>query len=181
MNSIADVLELTNSQMQSRNIHLTSGGQKMFTKFRMGETFTEDYTVKGANSELIKQLSTYIDSHVYGRKKEAISKNKKKGLSLDKTLDMLNEYTTLIGMGFNTFSAVSNISMGMIQMFRETAGGENFKIKDLLNAHKNYFAMIGKGVAGQYENSPTDKLNLLINKFDVLGDFFQSLDSSAYN
>lgn len=181
MNSIADVLELTNSQMQSRDIHLTSGGQKMFTKFRMGETFTEDYTVKGANSELIKQLSTYIDSHVYGRKKETISKNKKKGLSLDKTLDMLNEYTTLIGMGFNTFSAVSNISMGMIQMFRETAGGENFKIKDLLNAHKNYFAMIGKGVAGQYENSPTDKLNLLINKFDVLGDFFQSLDSSAYN
>lgn len=187
MNELADVMDLTLSMMNDRDIKQTQGRKKMFYKYKVGDqTITGDYTIKGANSTLRKQLEYFIDANVYGRRKKLETITWQKGentkeFNYGKLGDSVKQYSTLVGMGLNEFSSSSNIVMGLTQLFREAIGRKYFKVSDLAWAIGEYFKLRPKNAVNAYSNNPNDKLTLLLKKFDCLNDLNRDLNNTSYD
>lgn len=182
MNNIADFMELGNSQMQDRKIIQTSGVRKMFERFKLGETaFQKDYEIPGSKSENARVLRQYIDRNVYG-----LRKNKETIVIGDKEVnygnigDTLKSYSSVVGLGLNLFSGSTNLTMGIAQTLIQCSGGQYFKLKNILKANGLYIKGLPNGIIGQYSDQKKDKLNLLIQKFDCLEEYYNELDSNNF-
>jgi hypothetical protein len=92
---------------------------------------------------------------------------KGKRISGAKALDALKDYSGKLGLGLNAFSALSNVTIGKTQMFIEGIGGEYFGYKDMLWAKKEYYYLLGGYIAEINAVNPTNKLKLLMDRFDV--------------
>ena len=182
MSNIANALELTSSQMQDRSILQTNGERKMREKFRMGkDLISDDYKKPGATSELAKKLRNYIDANIYGRRKEKETITiKDTELNVGKIGDSIVRYNSLVGLGYNMFSGMTNVSMGIAQTLIHGFGGKTFTLRDVAKAHVWYNKDLAGAIADQYRDVKTNKLNLLIGKFDALEEFYEDLESSDY-
>lgn len=182
MNSIADFMELGNSQMQDRNIIKTSGVNKMFERFKLGDiAFQKDYTIPGSKSENAKVLRQYIDRNVYGlrKNKESIIIGGKE-VNYGSIGDALKSYSSVVGLGLNIFSGTTNLTMGIAQTLIQCAGKQYFRIGNVLRANARYFKGLPMGIIGQYSDEKKDKLNLLIQKFDCLEEYYNELDDNNF-
>ena len=182
MNDVSDFMELGNSQMQDREIIKTSGLSKMYERFKLGDTaFENDYVIKGSQSEQAKMLRSYTDRNVYGLKKnkETITIGGKQ-IDLGNIGDALKNYNSIVGLGLNMFSGTTNLTMGIAQTILQTIGGQNFKIGDVMKANKLNFKELPKGIMGQYQDVKKDKLNLLIQKFDCLEEYYNQLEDNNF-
>lgn len=178
MNSIVDVLESTAMQMQDRDIVQTSGGRKLYERWKYhGETFNNDYVTSAADSELMKKLMTYLERNVYGKRKTEQYIGK---LNVGKVGDALLRYNSLVGLGYNLFSGTTNATMGIAQTMLQATGGRFFGIKDVLKAHKTYIKEVGSDVADQYSDIKTSKMGLVMTKLDVLEEYYSQLNDSEY-
>lgn len=187
MSKLAETMELTNSLQQDRDIKQFSGVKKLYQRYRVdGEVIESDYTIKGSKSEVGKQLRYFIDANIYGRRKklEEVSFNlggKERTINYGQLGDNAKSYSTIIGMGASVFSATTNITMGESQLFREACAGQYFGLKDLLWAKLQYFKLRPKNAINAYSKPPTDKLSLLLRRFNCLGDVEQNLKDTNYN
>lgn len=178
MNQILPQMELLNDTIQERDVTMTSGSNplKAFKKI-LGQEIEQEYTEKGKNLRVGKAANFLMDKFFYGINKKEGKEIQIKNAQIDseKLLDLIKEYTSLVGMGFNLYSGISNITMGGVQMLIEARGGEYFKTKDLAKAHilydKNIVGYLGEINSLKREN----KLSLLIDKFDALESFYDNL------
>lgn len=182
-NNIADVLEVTKSFYAERPIVKTSGGKQQYERFRLGdEAITKVHTVKGELSSNYTKLSSFIDTAIYGKSREKSEvKFGDTVIAADKIGDKIIHLNALNSMGFNLFSATSNVTMGLIQTLVESTGGEFFTTKNLGKAIKQYFAMLPKNILQSYSDNKNDKLSLLIRKFDALESVYNDFKNSDIN
>lgn len=183
MNTIADAMELTSSLAADRDIVKTSGAKKLVERFGFnGEKFGGDYTIKGSQSGSYKKLTNYIDSNIYGRRKELqTAKIGKYEFDLGKAGDTLKGYSSIVGLGYNLFSGLTNLNMGIAQTLMQSFGGKYFGFKDIAVANKNYFKDIAGAVSDQYSDFKDNKLGLLIQKFDALEEFNQTFNETDFH
>lgn len=182
-NTIADVLEVTKSFYAERPVIKTSGGKQQYERFKLGdEAITKVHTVEGKMTNNYKKLESFIDTTMYGQ-----SRNKSNvtlgnvTIAVDKIGDKVMHLNAINSMGLNAFSATSNATMGMIQLLVEASGGEFFTIKELGQAVQQYFGMLPNNIIQSYKDNKTDKLSLLIKKFDVLESLFTDIKNSDIN
>ena len=182
MNKLADFMELANSQMNDRKIIVTSGMRKLYERFKVGDTaFQNDYTIPGSQSEQAKALRSYTDKNVYGLKKnkESIIIGNKE-VNYGSIGDALKSYNSVVSLGLNIFSGTTNLTMGIAQTLIQCSGNQHFGLKNIVKANKEYFKNLPNGIMGQYADEKHDKLNLLIQKFDCLEEYYNQLDDNNY-
>lgn len=187
MSKLSETLELTNSLMQDRDIVQYQGDKKLFQRFKVGEaTIQSDYTKKGSESQVGKQLQYFIDANLYDRRKKIEQTSikladKEVTINYGQLGDTAKAYSTALGMGMSIFSATTNITMGESQLLREAIAGEYFGFKDLLWAKKEYAKLRPKNAANAYKNNPDDKLSLLLKRFNMLNDVEHETKDTKYN
>ena len=181
MDEIVDFMELASSQNKVRKITQTEGEKKLHARFKLGDkAFDSEYIKLGENSELQKVLDHYIEKNVYGQQK-AVETKEILGYNVNygKILDWFRQYTSVVGLGFNWISGTVNDVVGLLQIIYNSGSGD-YTFKDLMKAHKEYIKMLPEYMMEQTSNIKKSKLSLLIQKFDILEDYFSQLDSSEY-
>lgn len=176
MNKIVDVLELARDLIKEREVQQYSGDKKLVETFKIvHQKFSKSYTKEGNKTNIGERLDDYYDVAIYNKIKKDQGTIGSTNIDTAKTLDFLKEITSTIGLGVNLFSGISNITQGKMQMFIEALGGEFFNYKNLAVGKKNYYMMLGSYMGELGSTKKTNKLALLIDKFDALEEFYQSL------
>lgn len=180
MNKIIDALELTKDLAMDREVQQYSGDKKLVESFKvLHKKFSKSYSLAGSQTNIGDKLEDYFQSVIYGRSKQdqgTIIGN----IDTAKTLDTLKSYTGVIGLGLNLFSAIGNITAGKMQMFIDSVSGEYFNYKNMAVGKKNYWAMIPEYMAEINSIRKSNKMSLLIDKFDALEEFYSNLRNTNY-
>lgn len=88
----------------------------------------------------------------------------------DKFLKQMKNYTSLLGIGFNVFSAVKNVTYGGFMSAAEAHAGYHFTKADLRNGAAMYWANSGSMIKDATGIEVEENFELaLLKKFDVLG------------
>lgn len=176
MNKIIDIMELTRDLVREREVQQYSGDSKLNETFKtVGKVFEKAYTKKGNSTNISERLDDYYDSAIYGKYKKDEGVIKGTNIDTAKAIDAVKSYSTVSGLGLNLLSALSNITMGNIQIFIESMGAEYFNLKNAAKAEMQYWSMLPEYLAEINSTKKTNKLALLVDKFDALEDFYESL------
>lgn len=178
MNKIIDALELTKDLVNDREVKQFSGNNKLTEKFKvLSKEFNKDYLKKGSESNIGSRLEDYYDAAVYERmKKDQGSFNVfDTEVSTSKTFDSIKYYTAILGLGVNLFSGISNLTAGNLQLIIEAAGGEYFNFKDWIAAKFKYWGLLPAYLGELNSTNKTNKLALLMDKFDSMEEFYNNL------
>lgn len=181
MNKVVDVLELTRDLTKDRKVEQMSGDKKLMETFKiMGNKFKKTYVKTGAESNIGSRIDDYYDTVIYNKLKRDEGSIASTGIDKAKTLDKIKEYSGVIGLGLNIFSAINNITQGKLQMFIEAVGGEYFNYKNLAVGTKNYWKYLPEYMGEIASNKKTNIMALLIDKFDALEEFYNSIGRDTY-
>lgn len=179
MNEIVDIIEVARSYSKERAIlENKSGHQSPYSMFQAFGKVFQGFVIKAGNgSNSAARLEDYINTVVYEQHKDDEGTFELLGVDLDtaKTLDAIKDYTGLLTLGLNAFSAISNITVGKVQQWIEAFGGEHFNVKDYALAVTQYGANIAQVVAEMASPLKHNKLSLLIEMFDPMKDYYESL------
>lgn len=174
MNKVVDALELTRDLVKDREVQQYSGNNKLTEAFKvLHKEFTRDYTKKGAESNIGSRIDDYYESVIYSKAKKdegTLAGN----IDTAKTMDTLKSYTGVMGLGLNLFSALSNVTMGKMQLFIESVGSEYFSLKDSIKGAKNYWTLLPEYLGEIGSSRKKSKLALLMDKFDALEEFYNN-------
>lgn len=188
MNSIADAMEIANSQMQDRQFVKMNGARKVFSRFTfMGKAFENDYVIPGSQSVAAKKLRNYIDSNIYSKRKEMETLHLgDNAINVGKLGDDFKQYASILGLGYNIFSGTTNVTMGVAQTMIQAIGGAAnkdaaFGLGNVIKAHRLYMKGIPGVIADGYSDIKDNKLALIMQKFDAEEDYNQSIEESTYN
>ena len=180
---IVDCLELVKDQISERNVRQLSGDQQLVETYKvMKKVFSDNYTAKGRRIE--ERLQNYFDSVVYGqhKKDEMWFRLFGKKFSTAKGLDAFREYSGNLGLAFNGFSALSNVTIGKTQLLLESLGRNNFTYADMAKAKVEYYHLVGSYFLQHNAVNPDNRLKLLMDRFNVTDDFFEDLrHNKVYN
>lgn len=181
MSEIVDLLEITRDYVKNKREY-TKKGINLKDRFKvMGNTTTVTSTIKGTDAKTGERIDKYYDMQVYGEMKaEELAKIGDNVIDTAKWLDMLKSYTGALGLGLNVFAGISNDIMGKIQMTIESAGGEYMNMKDFAKAGLEYRKEIWKYLAEFNQIQKKSKMALLVDKFDMLDEFFNNLKYDDY-
>ena len=183
MSKIIDVLELTRDVLNDRDVQQLSGNNKLMDTFKvLNQTFTEAYTKKAGESNSGRKLNSYYAAQIYGKRKvnEGTVKIGDLEIGVTEAVDAVKEYTSLLGLGLNTFGAISNVLQGKIQIFIESVGGEFYTMKNAANAEINYWKYLEPVVMEANSTNQHSKLGLMIDKFDALEDFYGGIKRKVF-
>lgn len=183
MNKIIDVMELTRDLVKERKVEQMSGGRQLVESFKVAHKFySTPFTKQGSETNIGGRIDDYYASVFYGRKKldEGSIKVFGQDVSVTKAADALKSYTSQIGLGLNLFSAISNATIGKMQMFIEGVSGEYYNLKDSAIAKKNYYALLPQYMGEINSITKNGKLGLLIDKFDALEEFNKDLKNKDF-
>ena len=174
MNKVIDVLELTRDLVKERPVQQMSGDKKLLESYKiLNKAFHKPYVKYGGETNIGGRIDDYYAQVLYGRKKidEGSIMLFGKEVSKSQALDLIRSYTGQIGLGLNLFSAISNVTMGRMQLFIESMGGEYFNFKDSQIGKKNYWALLPQYMGELNSIKKSGKLGLLIDKYDALEEF----------
>lgn len=181
MSKVIDVLELTRDLIKDREVQQTSGGSKLVESYKvLHKKFNNAYTQPGNKTNIGARIDDYYASVIYDKQKKDEGTLGKTNLDQAKTLDSIKSYTGAVGLGLNLFSAISNITVGKLQILIESIGGEYFGIKNSINGKKNYYKDLPAYLAEINSTQKTSKMGLLIDKFDALEEFYNGLQYNGY-
>ena len=178
MNEVVDILEVGRSYAKERAVLENEGNQPIISRFSaLGKVYRAYVERAGNGTNIAGRLNDYMDSVVYEERKNDEGTFEVLGVNLDtaKTLDAIKDYTGLLGLGFNLFSSISNIGMGKLQQWIEAYGGEYFTFKDYAKAVTQYSTLLPGCLAEIASPVKKNKLSLLIQMFDPMGDYYESL------
>lgn len=182
MNEIIDALELTRGYvLNDRDVLQHSGNSTLVEKNTiLGRNFDRKFKKKGKDTSLGALLNDFYSSTVYGKHKRDEGNLMGSKLDQAKTLDAIKEYTSILGLGLNIFAGISNVVVGNMQMFIDGVAGEFFNMKDLLKARKQYTELLMPYLAEQHSATKESKLSLLIDKYNMLDEFYDKLRTEGY-
>lgn len=178
MNEVVDILEVGRTFVNERDVLETEGNQSVMSRFTaLRNTFHTLVTVAGSKSAIAGRMNDWMSSVVYEERKNDEGSVNVLGANVDvaKTLDAIKDYTGLLGLGFNLFSTVSNLAVGKLQQWIEAAAGEYFGLKDYSKACGQYSELMWGHMAEMSSPVKKNKLSLLIQMFDPMGDYFENL------
>jgi exodeoxyribonuclease-5 len=96
--------------------------------------------------------------------------------------DSIIKYVQLKGMGWNVFSATTNMIFGNFANMIHANGGEDFTLKQMRKAFTIMLNSMGNAFTAGYANTPTaNKVRNLMVKFDVLKEFNEEAHKTAEN
>lgn len=183
MNKVIDVLELTRDLIKDREVQQTSGDSRLTEAYKvLHKKFSKAYTKPGSNTNIGSRIDDYYASVIYDKQKKDEGTINVLGKKVDtaKTLDSIKSYTGAVGLGLNLFSAISNVTVGKMQILIEAIGGEYFGIKNSVVGKKNYYKDLPAYLAELNSTQKTSKMGLLIDKFDALEEFYNGLQHDGY-
>lgn len=184
MNKVIDALMLTKDYLAQRAVNQNKGQKIMGDIFNLGKTdYFSPYTKKGSESRQMELLDDFYERIIFGEKKKDSGYLWGTKISLDKLADSLTGYTSIVGLSTNFVGAQANLLVGKMQMLIESGlgmGGEFFGMKDLLYADGRYFQMIPSVLQEVASNNKSSLLGLLMERFDVLDDFYEKLKESGF-
>ena len=194
MSKIVNQLETFKDLILDREVAQMSGDSYLVNMIKVGnDVIEEKYKKKGSETKIGTRIEKYYDMNLYGMQKDDEGDFKIFGKPIakkSKLFDLAKKWTGLVGLGINPFSAVSNITVGDVQMFIEAMansvvklfGGkkDSFSLKDFIWAHALYYKEIPKLVADSERMIKKSKIGLLIRKFDVEQSFFEDLKNDGY-
>ena len=184
MNEVVDILEVGRNYAKERAVLEKEGNQSVTSRFTaLGKVYRSFVERAGNGSMIAGRLDDYMDSVVYEERKDDEGQIEILGVNLDtaKTLDTIKDYTGLLGLGFNLFSTISNMAVGKLQQWIEAAGGEYFTFKDYAKAVTQYSSLLPGHLAEIASPVKKNKLSLLIQMFDPMGDYYESLRDPNLN
>ena len=180
MSKVIDLLELTRDTIEDRGIKATEGGKNMVEKFKeIGKEIVKPYVKLGNESAIKSRLDDYFKRVIY-KQDETTSNIPKTEVSAAKATGWAKAFVALSGLGVNLFAGVSNVTMGKVQLYIEAIGNQYFNIKNLAKSEAQYWAAMPDII--KEINSPVkkSKINLLINRFNVLENYFENTRRPGY-
>ena len=137
---------------------------------------------RGANGEYLESTRPGVTSNAY-RHAEAFMRM----VFYEKFLDphagdamigKVRDYASVLGMGFNFFAGVKNISYGLYMNIAETSGGRFYTPTDLAAANKMYFSAVTSYAADttKKDGSTSSFANGLIHLFDVIESYDEIME-----
>lgn len=183
-NRITDILELTKDVLGERKWVQKQGEATLVEIFREAkETVKGTYSKKGIETAAYARIEDYYDMNLYGIRKKDEGSVDVLGTKIDKAkvLDALKDYTGKVGLGFNPFSALNNVLVGKIQMWISKSN-DFYTLKDMISAEAKY-RKYKLGYLGEISDfNKSNKMSLLIEKFNILDDFWDNMRSKGvYN
>lgn len=128
----------------------------------------EELKKEPQNEETLKKIEL-INEKIRSLQTQFISAN---------AADLILKYVHLKGMGWNPFSAVTNLGFGVISNFTHAAGEEDFNDKQLLKAYR--LLMNNTLRATHIVNMKTAvKISQLMMEYGVVGDIREGTGSNA--
>ena len=172
-NDLVDTMEGARELVKKRKITKeNSKGEKVLNAVK--DLFNREVIEKeGAESNALKQLDQYIKMVYYGQKDIDHGSLNVFGQELDyqKAAKKLINVTSYLGMSFNFMANVSNISVGETTNLAEAFAGEFYTLKDWAWGHKEWTANSGALAADLYKKKPTNKISIVSDRVDLLGDY----------
>ena len=184
MNQVVDILEVGRSYIKERSVYENEGQHSVMSRFTaLGKIYKAYVERAGNGTNIAGRIDDYMDSVVYEERKNDEGSIELLGVNLDtaKTLDAIKDYTGLLGLGFNVFSTISNLAVGKLQQWIEAAGGEYFTFKDYAKAVTQYSTLMPGCLAEMNSPVKKNKLSLLIQMFDPMGDYYESLRDPSFS
>ena len=184
MNQVVDILEVGRNYIKERSVREREGQHSVMSRFTaLGKAYKAYVERAGNGTNIAGRLDDYMDSVVYEERKNDEGSIELLGANVDvaKTLDAIKDYTGLLGLGFNLFSTISNIAVGKLQQWIEAAGGEYFTFKDYAKAVTQYSSLMPGCLAEMNSPVKKNKLSLLIQMFDPMGDYYESLRDPSFS
>lgn len=185
MNQILDSLLLAKDYMLTQRRAASNSGSGIKTDIqKLGKrAYVNIATKLGIETDLGGLADDFFERVVYGknRKDEGYLWGTK--IKLDKLTDALTGYTSVTGLAANVLGGEVNLLVGKIQMLIESGlglGGEFFGVKDLMYADTKYFQMLGPLLNELASNNKSSELGLLMERFDVLGDFYDKIKETGF-
>jgi len=185
MNEVVDIIEVGRDYVRDqRTFWENKGNGPLYSRFQAFDRIYKGFVERAGNgTNTIDRLDDYVDSVIYEERKEDMGGLEAFGVNIDyaKTLDAIKDYTGLLGLGLNLFSTLSNVAVGKIQQWIEAAGGEYFGAQDYAKAVRQYGALLPGCMAEIAEPVKKNKLSLLIQMFDPMGDYYDSLRDTHHS
>jgi hypothetical protein len=187
LNKAMDALLLTKDWLQKgRDIQATEGGRKLVDVFTWGgDMALKAVTLNKGTSGTGAAVQDFFEANVYNKR----HKDGQSGVTImghrittDKLASALTGYTSTVGLAANLLGAQANLLVGKLQMVIEASCGEFFTVKDWGVAELQYFQMLGPLLNELASNNKSSELGLLMDYFNVEGDFIDNLKRSGmYN
>lgn len=189
MNKIIDVLELTREYVHERDVKQWSGDKQLKEVFTvLHNKFSKNYVKPGYRSNIGDRIDDYYEQIIYGKSKKDEGTvtipftNGKVKLDKAKSLDSVKSYTGAVGLGLSVLTGLNNVTVGKMQILIEAIAGQYYGYKNSINGKKKYYALLPAALAEANSVKKTSFLNLLMEKFNVSGDFFsKSQNEKLYN
>lgn len=181
ISNILDALLLTKDYMMQRQVNQTIGDKLLAGQNKLGkETYFNVVTKRGEASRLAGLAEDYFERVVYNKRRKG---TQVWGVQIDKLVDTLTSYTSITGLSVNLLGSEVNTLVGKVQLLIESGmglGGQFFGMKDLAFADVEYFHMLPELLVEINSNNKTSKLGLLMEKFDVLDDFYEKAKETGF-
>lgn len=162
-NRIKNILELTSEVLKDKKYKRVEGWTKkdMYQVLTPG-IFEEVKEKKGIDSNELLKFNSILANRLYGKK--VVENNAKLANSL-------MGFTATTMLGLNYLAASANVVQGVVYKFIESHSNEFYNKSNLLNAEKVFFADTADWMDDIGKPSHTSKTNLLMNLFNIQGNF----------
>lgn len=158
------------SEADVKQVDSITGFRKIPAYFGYNSKEKDTIIAPGDQSNVYKKLKSMLENRLYGITE--ISSNKILGLDVNAIANSISGYTADLTLGLNYLSAVPNLTQAKVQNFIEGVGLGTYSRADLRFAEKEYWKQMttgGLNDIGALRNN--NKINLLIEHFDLMGDF----------
>lgn len=138
--------------------------------FSNSENELVDIQIDGKDSNVYTKLKSMFENRIY--KITEASSGKIGGKDIASIASGVASYSANLALAVNYLSAIPNLMQGKIQNFIESVGKNVFTRADLRWAEKTYFEELANGGLNDLGSiTNNSKLQLLLDKFDLMGDF----------
>lgn len=174
VNSVINILENAKYMASERMITQRTGSKtKRETidtdpdKDNIGIMFREPFAKRAIDSHAQQALEDFFQMHLYGHIHKGEGTFGSTRISKRKTVDTLNNITSLTQMAINIPQRIANVNTGMTQILIESVGKGHFNFKDLMWAVKTYMSYTGDRLVDMGKTDYDNKLSLFADKFDL--------------
>lgn len=173
MYNVADLFEIGKGVLEQREVQETKGGKPAVEVIK-DEGRKISQAINKTDKNFVKAYNELLESQLYGRflkPGEDIVITDKTAINTNKAARFFNKITSLNQLALNALSAIASVGNDIIQVNSEVLAGEHFSAKQLWDADKIYRKEL-VGVLGEVGNPiKINKLNLFLEKFDILHDY----------
>lgn len=168
LDNIIGILENARYMASQRDVT-----QKTGTRTQRESIVTDDYaymkpfTIKQAKTNMQNALDDFFQMHVYGHIRANEGTFGKTRLSKRKVVDAINTITSYSQMALNIPQRLSNVTVGVAQIFIESAGRSEYNARDVSWASSIYMRHTADRLADTGKTESDDKLSLWNEYFDI--------------